>query len=110
MLERDETEFVELVLDVGSRALDQDPFEFMIDEGVPVDEFGSLCSGDNIDEVARSLEAKGLAYTESHNEIIRYTPLPDDEIEQVDWGDTGFKTVDRQYIYFTNELEDLYRA
>ncbi|WP_143414191.1 hypothetical protein [Halovenus aranensis] len=81
----------------------------MIEEGVPVDEFDGLCSGYNLDEVVQSLEEKELAYTESQKEIIRTTNVPEEGIEKVNWEHTEFKKVDRRYIYFTAELESLYK-
>ncbi len=107
MLSQNEEEFVEFVLEVGSRVLDQDTFEFMNEEGVPVDELVGLCSGYDLDAVVRSLEEKGLAYTESQKEIIRTTTLADKDIEKVNWEHTEFETVNRRYIYFTEELESL---
>lgn len=109
MLSQSEEEVVELVLEVGSRALDQDTFDFMIEEGHPVEEFVGLYSGDNLDEVVQSLEEKGLVYTELQKEIFRSTNLPDEGINKVNWEHTEFKTVDRRYIYFTEELEAIYR-
>jgi transcriptional/translational regulatory protein YebC/TACO1 len=109
MLSQSEKELVELVLEVGSRALEQDTFEFMIEEGHPVEEFAVLYNGDNLDEVVESLEEKGLAYTESQREILRSTNFPDEGVEKVNWEHTEFETVDRRYIHFTKELKALYR-
>lgn len=111
MLTEKEEEFVEHVLEVGRHALEQDPFAFMIEEGVPADAFINPVTDHNVGSVLDSLEAKGLAYTESEEETIHYNGgLRGDEIEPIKWEETGFKTVDRQYIYFTEELEELYRG
>lgn len=113
MLSQSEEEFVEFVLEVGNRVLEQDTFEFISEEGLPVDEFVGLWSENNLDEVVQNLEEKGLAYTESQKEIIRTTNLPDEGIdkENLEHKDfnTDFKTVDRRYIYFTEEMESLYK-
>lgn len=108
MLNEHEREFIELVLEAGSTALDQDTFQFMREEGFPIEEFDKLYTHNDIDEVVQSLQAKNLVYTETQNEIIRYTDFPDGEVT-ANWEHTVFKTVDRRYIYFTEELEALYR-
>ncbi len=110
MLSEDEEAFIELILDVGDRVLEQDTFEFMIAEGVPADGLIGSHRDYTLGEVMASLEEKGLAYTESQEETIHYNGgLRGDDIELIKWEDTGFKTIDRQYIYFTEELEALYR-
>lgn len=113
MLSQSQKEFVEFVLEVGSRILEQDTLGFMNEEGLPVDEFVGLWSEDDLDEIVQSLEEKGLAYTESQKEIIRSTNLPDkgideENLEHKDFN-TDFNTVDRRYIYFTEEMEPLYK-
>jgi hypothetical protein len=80
MLSQSEAEFVELVLEVGSRALDQDTFDFMIEEGHPVEEFVDVYIGDNLDEVVESLEEKELVYTKSQREILRSTNFSDEGV------------------------------
>lgn len=109
MLTEDEERYIKEVLEAG-QSLEQDTFEFMIEEGVPADAFVSSVSDYNLGEVLDSLEEKGLAYTEEVEETIHYNGgLRGDEVDPIKWEDTGFKTVDRRYVYFTEELEDLYR-
>ena len=111
MLSDDEKEFVDLILEAGHQALDQDTFEFMIEEGVPADAFISSYKDYTVGDVLESLEEKGLAYTEYREETIHYngSSIRDGEIQPIKWEDTGFKTIDRQYIRFTEKLENLYR-
>ena len=112
MLSEDEEEFIDLVLEAGDKALEQDTFEFMIEEGVPADGFIDSYRDYTLGEVLESLEEKDLAYTESQEETIHYNgrAIRDGEVQPIRWEDTGFKKVDRQYIYFTEELEDLYQG
>lgn len=109
MLNKNEEQFVELVLEIGKSALDQDTFQFMMRDGIPVDEFVDLCNDYQLDEVVQSLEQKGLAYTESQTEILRHTDIQNGESVPVNWARTRFETADRRYIYFTEKLEALYR-
>jgi len=108
MLNEDEKKFIAFVLDIGERVLDQDTFDFMIEEGVPAEDLADLTDDYNLTEVVESLEEKNLVYTESQKEIIRYTDLQDREIVPVNWNHTQFKTVDRWYIHFTEKLKVLY--
>ncbi|QLH83785.1 hypothetical protein [Halosimplex pelagicum] len=110
MLNESEKEFIELVLTAGDKALEQDTFELMIEEGVPAEPFINSTWDYTLGEVMDSLAEKGLAYTESQEETIHYNGgLRGKEIEPIKWENTGFKTVDRQYIYFTEKLEELYQ-
>lgn len=109
MLTDGEERYIEEILEAG-QSLEQDTFEFMIEEGVPADAFVSPVTDYNIGEILDSLEEKDLAYTEEVEETVHYNGgLRGEEIEPIKWENTGFKSVDRQYIYFTEELEDLYR-
>jgi|GEM_PF-2318588 len=111
MLDEDEEEFIDLVLEVGGKALEQDTFDFMIDEGVAADIFVYDYYDFTMGEVLESLEEKNLAYTEYQEEVMHYNgrAIQDGEVQPIRWEDTGFKKVDRQYIYFTEKLKDLYR-
>lgn len=112
MLSDNEEAFVDFILEAGNQVLDQDTFEFMIEEGVPADAFISSYKDYTLGEVLESLEEKGLAYTEYREETIHYngSSIRGGEVQPMKWEDTGFKTIERQYIYFTGELEDLYRG
>ena len=112
MLSEDEEEFIDLVLEAGDKALEQDTFEFMIEEGIAADTFVDGYYDFTMGEVLESLEEKDLAYTEYQEETIHYNgrAIRDGEVQPIRWEDTGFKKVDRQYIYFTEELEDLYQG
>lgn len=112
MLNEDEEEFIELILEIGNQVLEQDTFEFMIEEGVPADGFIDSYRDFTLGEVLESLEKKDLAYTESQEETIHYNgrAIRNGEVEPIKWEDTGFKRVDRQYIYFTKKLEKLYQG
>jgi len=111
MLNEDEEEFIGLVLEAGDKALEQDTFEFMIEEGIAADTFVNRYYDFTIGEVLESLEDKNLAYTEYREEVIHYNgrAIRDSEVQPIRWENTGFKKVDRQYINFTEELEDVYR-
>jgi len=111
MLDEDEEEFIDLVLEAGDKALEQDTFQFMVEEGIAADTFVEGYYDFTMGEVLESLEEKGLAYTESEEELIHYNgrAIRDGEVQPIRWEDTGFKQVDRQYIYFTEELENLYQ-
>lgn len=110
MLTEEEEEFVDFILEAGHQVLDQDTFEFMIEDGVPADSFINSYKDYTLGEVLESLEEKGLAYIESKEETIHYngSSIRGDEVQPIKWEDTGFKTIDRQYIHFTEKLEDLY--
>jgi hypothetical protein len=110
MLSEDEEEFVELVLEICDRALNQNTFEFMIEEGVPAESLADLTGDYDLDEVVESLAEKSLAYTESQKETIRYTDLEPGDVEPVNWNSTQFRTVDRRYIHFTEKLRFLYEG
>lgn len=111
MLDEDEEDFIDLVLEAGDMALEQDALDFMIEEGVPADGFIDSYRDYTLGEVLESLKQKGLAYTESEEELIHYNgrAIRNGEVQPIRWEDTGFKKVDRQYIYFTEQLEELYR-
>ncbi|WP_324665875.1 hypothetical protein [Haloarcula sediminis] len=111
LLSEDETEFIDLVLAAGDRALERDTFEFMIQDGVPADAFIDSYRDYTLGEVLESLDEKGLAYTDSQEEIIHYNggAFRRGEVEKIKWEDTGFRKIDRQYIYFTAELKELYQ-
>ena len=111
MLTDAEREFIELVLEAGDKALDQDTFTFMIEEGVPADAFLDTHRDYTLGEVLETLEEKGFAYTEAEEELIHYNgrAIRNGEIQPIRWEDTGFKKVDRQYIYFTERLKAFYR-
>lgn len=106
MLAEGEKKFVELIMDVGGQALEQDVFEVMMDEGLAVDLFRSSVFEFSISEVTSSLEKKDLAYTETSKEIIRDSG--DIATEPINFNDTEFKTVEREYIYFTEEMAKVY--
>lgn len=112
ILTEQEKEFVELIMEVGDTALDRDVFEFMIEEGVPADDWIIDYRDYTLGEVVEGLERKGLAYIESQAETIHYNHMriEDGEIQPTRWEDTGFKRIDRQYIYFTEKLEEVYRS
>jgi hypothetical protein len=111
LLSEDEAEFIDLVLEAGDRALEQDTFEFMIQDGVPADGLINSSRGYTLGEVLESLDEKGLAYTDSQEENIHYNDggIRGGEVKKIKWEDTGFKKIDRQYIYFTAELKELYQ-
>ena len=84
---------------------------FMIEEGVPADAFLDTHRDYTLGEVLETLEEKGFAYTEAEEELIHYNgrAIRNGEIQPIRWEDTGFKKVDRQYIYFTERLKAFYR-
>lgn len=109
LTESEET-FIELVLEAGRVALDQDTFTFMIDEGTPAAPFLGYPRDFTLGEVLESLEEKGLVYIESQEETIHYNGgLRGKEPQPIKWEDTGFKRAEREYIRFTEELEKLWK-
>jgi len=108
MLAEEEKAFVELIIELGDRVLEQDTFEFMKKEGIAADEFIGWHDEYALGTVIEGLEEKDLAYTESEEETIHYNGSLRGGVEPLKWEHTGFKTIDRQYIYFTEKLEDLY--
>jgi len=106
MLSEDEEQYIEEVIE-ACEMVGEEPFELMMEEGVPADAFINPVSDYTFAEVLESLEEKDLAYTESVQETIHY--LGDPMGEPLNMKESGYKTVERQYIYFTEELEDLYR-
>lgn len=109
VLTEDEERYIEEVLEAG-QSLEQDTFEYLIEEGVPAEAFVSSVTDYNLGEILESLEEKGLAYTEEVEETVHYNGgVRGGEVEPIKWEDTGFKEVERQYIYFTEDLEELYQ-
>lgn len=110
MLTEDEERFIEEVLKAGE-SLEQNTFEFMIEEGVPADAFVSAVTEYDTGAVLESLAERGLAYTETVEEIIHYNGgVSGTPVEPIQFEDTGFKTIDRRYIYFTEKLRSHYRG
>lgn len=110
MVSENEEEFIELILGICDRVLDQDTFRFMMEEGVPVEDLTHISGDYDLEEVLDSLEDKGLAYTESQRETIRSTQLRDSETGTISWEPPEFKTVDCEYVYFTEKLKALYKT
>jgi hypothetical protein len=109
-LSESEETFIELVLEVGGVALDQDTFTFMIEKGTPVAPFLGLPRDFTLGEVLKSLEEKGLVYTEPKQETTHYNGgLRGKDPQPIKWEDTGFKRAEREYIRFTEELEKLWK-
>ena len=109
-LTESEEAFIELVLEVGEVALDQDTFTFMIEEGTPAAPFLGFPRDFTLGEVLESLEEKGLAHTEPQEETIHYNGgLRGKDPQPIKWEDTGFKRVEREYIRFTEDLEELWK-
>lgn len=98
--------YIEDVLETG-RVVDQDTFEFMIEEGVPADAFVNSVDDYNTGKVVESLEEKDLIRTERVEETIHY--FGDPMGEPFNMKESGYKRVERLYVRFTEELEDLYR-
>jgi hypothetical protein len=105
-LTKEEKKFVELIVEVGGQPLDQDVFEFMMDEGVAVDLFRSPVYEFSIDEVTSSLREKGLVKTETIKETIR--DPGDISSGPINFNDVEFRTVEREYIYFTEKMATVY--
>lgn len=109
MLTEAEERFIERVLEAGE-AVEQDTFELMIEDGVPADAFISAVTDYNTGAVLETLAEKGLAYTETVEETIHYNGgVSGPPVEPIRFEDTGFKTIDRQYIHFTEKLREHYR-
>lgn len=110
-LNEDETEFVNLVLEAGDRALEQNTFDFMIEQGVAADVFVESYHDFVMGEILESLEEKDLAYTEYQEELIHYNgrAIRNGEVQPIRWSDTGFKKVNRRYIYFTEKMTRVYK-
>ena len=107
-----EQEFIDLIVEVGQKALDQDVFALMIEDGIPADDWVIDYRDYTLGEVLDGLEQKGLAYVESEEETIHYNNMrvEDGEIQPMKWEDTGVKVIDRKYIYFTEKLKDVYKS
>lgn len=104
-LNDNEKQYLDDVFAAG-QALEQDTHEFMMEEGLAVDLFRSSAFEYSIDEVTTSLREKDLVYTETVRETIR--DPGDISARRVNFNDTEFKTVDREYVYFTEDLSDVY--
>jgi hypothetical protein len=107
-----EKEFIGLVVEAGEKALDQNVFELMIEDGVPADSWVIDYRDYTLGEVLDGLKRKDLAYVESEEETIHSNNMriEDGEIQPMKWEDTGVKVIDRKYIYFTEKLEDVYKS
>jgi len=105
-LTEEEEKLVDLIVEVGGKPLDQDVFDVMMEEGIAMDLFRSPVYECSIDKVTSSLRKKGLVETE----IIKETIRDSSEISSgpVNFNDVEFRTVEREYIYFTEKMATVY--
>ncbi|GGL42026.1 hypothetical protein GCM10009037_26940 [Halarchaeum grantii] len=108
MLSPAEQDFVDSIVEIGDRVLDQDTLPFMVEEGLPVENLTAITGDDDVDEVLEGLKQKELVHIEPRKETIRYTDTQSDGFDLANWGHTRFKTVDRRYVHFTERLRALY--
>jgi hypothetical protein len=73
------------------------------------------CDADVNQIIGEALEQHGsepveLELSEEETNHYNGSVVRDGEIKPIKWVDRGFNTVDRQHIYFNENLEDLYRG
>ncbi|ELZ48545.1 hypothetical protein C463_00730 [Halorubrum californiense DSM 19288] len=105
MLTDAERRLVEGVLEAGE-SIERDTFEFMTDEGLPVEDLRVLGGEEGVEPVIDGLESKGLVTTERVEETVRDSSSVADSLAIPG---TEFKRVERRYVRFTEDLEARYR-